>query len=86
MDTPNLITYLLDLVKELNNKIRSKEDFIETYDKIQLVNYVLGLVYNKVTLTDEDKETYNEWIEARNNKDFESADKYRNVLMEKGII
>ena len=86
MDTPNLITYLLDLVKELNNKIRSKEDFIETYDKIQLVNYVLGLVYNKVTLSDEDKETYNKWIEARNNKDFESADKYRNVLMEKGII
>lgn len=85
-NTSNLITYLLDLVKELNNKIRSKEDFIEVYDKIMLVNYVLGLEYEFVTLSDEDKEIYNKWLEYRNEKDFENADKMRAQLVDKKII
>lgn len=85
-NTSNLVTYLLDLVKELNNKLRSKEDFIETYDKIMLVNYVLGLVYDFVTLSDEDKEIYNKWLEYRNNKDFENADKMRTLLVERKVI
>jgi cysteinyl-tRNA synthetase len=29
---------------------------------------------------------YNEWLEYRNNKDFENADKLRGQLIEKGII
>lgn len=85
-NTSNLITYLLDLVKELNNKLRSKEDFTETYDKIMLVNYVLGLVYDFVTLTDEDKEIYNKWLEYRKMSDFENADKMRAQLVDKKII
>ncbi len=85
-NTSNLITYLLDLVKQLNNEIRQKQDFVETYDKINLINYILGLVYEFPTLTDEDKETYNKWLEYRNNKDFENADKMRNILIERKII
>ena len=34
----------------------------------------------------EDKELFNLWNNARANKDFESADKYRNMLMQKGLI
>ncbi len=85
-NTSNLVTYLLDLVKELNNKIRSKEDFTETYDKIMLVNYVLGLVYDFVTLSDEDKEIYNKWLEYRKISDFENADKMRAQLVDRKII
>ena len=85
-NTSNLVTYLLDLVKELNNKLRSKEDFVETYDKIMLVNYVLGLVYDFVILSDEDKEIYNKWLEYRNNKDFENADKMRTLLVDRKVI
>ena len=85
-NTSNLITYLLELVKELNNKIRQKEDFVEVYDKINLINYILGLEYEFVELTDEDKGTYNKWLEYRNNKDFENADKMRNILIERKII
>ena len=33
------------------------------------------------TLTDNQKETYNKCLEARNNKDFEQADIYRNELI-----
>lgn len=85
-NTSNLVTYLLDLVKELNNKLRSKEDFVETYDKIMLVNYVLGLVYDFVILSDKDKEIYNKWLEYRNNKDFENADKMRALLVDRKVI
>ena len=85
-NTSNLITYLLELVKQLNNELRQKQDFVETYDKINLVNYILGLVYEFPTLTDEDKETYNKWLEYRANKDFENADKMRAILMDRKII
>lgn len=85
-NTSNLVTYLLDLVKELNNKLRSKEEFTDIYDKINLINYILGLKFDFVVLSDEDKEVYNKWIEYRNEKDFENADKMRAILVEKNII
>ena len=85
-NTPNLVTYLLDLVKELNTKLRNNEDFIDSYDKIMLINYILGLEYNFKELNEEDKELYNSWIEARNNKDFEKADLLRKELIDRNII
>ena len=85
-NTSNLITYLLDLVKELNAKLRAKEDFADVYDKITLINYILGLEYDLVQLSLEDKELYKQWLEYRNNKDFENADKLRVQLVEKNII
>jgi len=85
-NTSNLITYLLELVKELNSKIRNKEDFSETYDKINLITYILGLEYEFVNLSDDDKEIYKKWLEYRANKDYENADIMRNELIEREII
>ena len=85
-NTSNLVTYLLDLVKELNGKLRAKEDFVDTYDTIMLINYILGLEYEFVMLSDSDKEIYNKWSEYRNNKDFENADKMRAELVDRKII
>ena len=85
-NTPNLVTYLLELVKEVNTKLRNKEDIIDSYDKIMLINYILGLEYNFKELTEDDKQLYNNWIEARNNKDFEKADILRKELIDRNII
>ena len=85
-NTPNLITYLLELIKELNNKLRSKQDFIDVLDKIKLITTILGLNYDYNKLNQEDIDLYNKWLEYRNNKDFENADKLRNELISKGII
>ena len=85
-NTPNLVTYLLELVKEVNTKLRNKEDIIDSYDKIMLINYILGLEYNFKELTEDDKQLYNNWIEARNNKDFEKADTLRKELIDRNII
>jgi len=41
---------------------------------------------DKVVLSEEDLEIYNKWNEAKKEKDFETADRYRNILIEKGIL
>ena len=85
-NTPNLITYLLELVKELNNNIRSNKDVTTTYDKILLITKILGLHYEFATLTDSDKALYQEWLEAKKNKDFKTADTIREELINRNII
>ncbi len=85
-NTPNLITYLTDLVKELNNALRNSGDIASAYDKINLINHILGLKYDLPVLSEEDIELYNKWNEYRQNKDFENADKLRTELVEKNII
>ncbi len=85
-NTSNLITYLLDLVKELNNQMRSKEDFGITYDKILLINSILGLEYTFTELSEDDKSIYNRWLDYRKNNDYEQADKLRDILASKNII
>lgn len=85
-NTPNLITYLLELVKELNNNIRSNKDITSTYDKILLITKILGLHYEFTTLTASDKTLYQSWLEAKKNKDFNTADTIREDLINRNII
>ena len=86
-NTPNVITYLLELVKSLNSEIRNKGDNITNLtSKIVRITDVLGLVYDMPKFSEEEFNLYNSWIEARNNKDFESADIYRKKLIEKNIL
>ena len=86
-NTPNVITYLLELLKELNIEIRNKgEKVLLLYNKILVITNILGLVYNLPEITKEDIANYNKWQEYRNLKNFEKADIYRNKLIEKNII
>lgn len=85
-NTSNLITYLLDLVKELNSQLRAKENFISSYDKILLITYILGLVYNFKELNEDDKQLYTKWVASRDKKDFATADCLRKELIERNII
>ena len=90
LNTPNAYMVIFDTVKLLNQALRVKEiDYKEVsknYNAIVKMLEVLGIFIKKVELTDEDKDTYAKWNEAKANKDFETADKYRNTLMEKGIL
>lgn len=85
-NTPNLITYQMELLKELNNAIRSNTNFSQIYDKLQLINYILGLKYDFKELTDDDILLYNNWLENRKNKNFEEADKLRDILIQRNIL
>ena len=47
---------------------------------------ILGFDFNLKPMTEELKQTYHDWQNARKAKDFKKADALRDVLMEKGII
>ena len=85
-NTPNLITYLIDLIKQLNSAMRANLPFIEIYDKIILIVNILGLHYDLQELSVEDKDLYNNWNDAKKNKNYELADKLREQLINKNII
>ena len=86
-NTPNAITYLLELVKNLNSEIRNNGNNIDIItSKILAICNVLGLKYDLPKFSLEETNLYNNWITARNNKDFEKADMYRNKLIEKNIL
>ena len=90
LNTPNAYMVIYDTVKLLNQNLRTRDiDFNEVaknYNAIEKMLEILGIFIDKVVLTEEDKDTYNKWNEAKSNKDFEAADKYRAVLTEKGIL
>ncbi len=87
-NTSNLITLLLDYIKILNQNLRNneKEDIIKYYDKINLINFILGLKYELKNINEEDIKLYNEWDKERRNKNFELADNLRTKLIERNIL
>ena len=48
--------------------------------------YVLGIEFDKISMTQEDKVMYQNWRSAVKEKDFETADTLRAALIEKGIL
>lgn len=85
-NTPNLITYLLELIKELNTALRNKGEISLLYDKINLIINILGLHYDLKTLSEDDKKTYQEWLKAKENKDYTRADELRKTLVNNNIL
>ena len=85
-NTPNLITYLIELIKELNSNLRANLEITELYDKISLVIDILGLHYQLPSMSKEDIDLYNNWLNAKNKKDFNLSDKLREELIKKNIL
>lgn len=86
-NTPNVITLLLSLVKDLNQEIRNKGNNILTLtNKILTITNILGLSYSMPKFTEKQKETYNSWIKAREDKDFALADTLREKLVKENIL
>lgn len=91
-NTPNAITVLQKLLKEINVNLRkpqyNEEELSHLNGLYQLLNEflnVLGLRLNIPHLTEDDIEIIRLKEEARNNKDYETADRYREQLQKKGI-
>ena len=90
MNTPNAYSVIFDIVKVINQTVRSKDVDMQrlselTASLMKMLD-VLGISYHHLTLTVEDRSIYEKWQEAKNQKDFESADKYREILQERGIL
>ena len=89
-NTPNAITVLYKLIKEINIMLRQKEkddNLLNQYLKtLDVMLYVFGLTVNIKKLTKDELTLVNSWYEARNNKDYELADSLRKEISEKGIV
>lgn len=86
LDTSNVITYLLGLIKEINVASRNNEAIGQYLNEFDEILYLLGLSYVYPILSDEDIKMYQEWQELKMNKDFAKADELRKVLQEKGVL
>ncbi|MBQ6333670.1 MAG: cysteine--tRNA ligase [Erysipelotrichaceae bacterium] len=90
LNTPNAYMVIFDTLKLLNQALRTRDiDWDKValeYNAIEKMLEILGIFIDKTLLSDEDKDIYNKWNEAKAAKDFETADKYRALLMEKGIL
>ncbi len=90
LNTPNAYGEIFELVKKINQELRVREVDLDSLgaDTNTLIREltILGIRYQEMKLSEEDKETYRLWNEAKAAKDFETADRYRAVLTEKGIL
>ena len=90
LNTPNAFSKLFEAVKVLNQSIRKRDiDFAQVEAVVSAMEAmldILGIRNEVLTVTDEDIEIHAKWKDAVAQKDYETADAYRKVLMEKGII
>jgi cysteinyl-tRNA synthetase len=87
-NTANAITGLMDDMKKLNTSIRQKnhKDINNYYGKINVILDVLGIVFDKVILSNDDIYMYDAWEKARKDKNFDLADQLRVELVNNGIL
>lgn len=90
LNTPNAYMVIFDAVKLLNQQLRVREINFEEVGTLvytlEKMLEILGIIFDPVHVSDQDIENYNKWNAAKAEKDFETADVYRKLLMERGLI
>lgn len=90
LNTPNAIALVFDTMKKLNRSLRTRQiDYHLVSQLLHTINrmlYILGIEFDEVIITDEDRNLYHTWREAVREKDFDTADGLRSQLQEKGIL
>lgn len=90
LNTPNAYTVLFDTVKLLNQSLRTRDvDFTKLglyYRAVKKMLGILGIFIDELNLSEEDRQLYSAWDNAKKEKDFAKADEYRAKLSEKGIL
>ena len=88
LNTPGLITELNNIVKEYNYSNSEKENI---KSRLSLISSVLGILQDETfnDISEEFKNKINDMVlkrsEAKNNKDFKTADAIRDQLIELGV-
>ena len=90
LNTANALSEVYRELKESNVLLRNKDktiaDLNKKYQILRTMFDVLGLVFDEVKLSDEDKDLLNRFDEARFNKQFDVADALRSELMGKNLL
>lgn len=90
LNTSLALTQILNQVKNLNQLMRVKEKdnelILKNYNTLLKMTDVMGFVYEPRQLSLDELELYQNWVAAKEAKNFDEADKLRNELISKGII
>ena len=90
LNTANALAELYNLIKEANQTIRSREiDFVKLNNQFKTLTdmfNVLGLNIEYVKLGDEERALYNDYLSAKQEKNFAKSDEIRQILINKGIM
>ena len=90
LNTPNAYSIIFETVKLINQAIRVREidlaNLSKSLNTLEKELDVLGIKYHRLVLSNEDKEVYENWMSAKKEKNFELADKYRDILITRGIL
>ena len=90
LNTANALAELYNLIKESNQTIRTREiDFAKLNNQFKSLTdmfAVLGLNIPYVKMGVEDKDLYNQYLAAKQEKNFAKSDEIRQILISKGIM
>ena len=90
LNTANALAELYNLIKESNQTIRSREiDFEKLNNQFKTLTdmfSVLGLNIEYVKLGADDLDLYQQYLAAKQEKNFAKSDEIRQILIQKGIM
>ena len=90
LNTANALAELYNLIKESNQTIRTRDiDFAKLNNQFKTLTdmfNVLGLNIEYVKMGVEDKDLYNQYLAAKQEKNFAKSDEIRQILIQKGIM
>ena len=90
LNTANALAELYNLIKEANQTIRSREiDFVKLNNQFKTLTdmfSVLGLNITYVKLGNKELDLYNQYLQAKYEKNFAKSDEIREILISMGIM
>lgn len=89
LNTPNAMMRIFDVVKAININLRARElkdEIFAQYHDLKAMLEVLGIEHIYFNVSNELKEIYKKWNQAKIDKNFALADEYRKVLMEANVL
>ena len=88
-NTANAITTIFKLTKVINNELRNRDLQVaylkELFQALKSMLWVLGIKVEVNPLSSEELELVKKWNQAKIDKDFETADKLRNEIIDRKI-
>ena len=90
LNTANALTEIYNIIKLSNQELRSRDvDYQKLNDLFKSLRdmlSILGIEIPFVKLSENDKKLYQNYLNSKENKDFEKSDELRKELIERGIM
>ena len=90
LNTPNAYTVIFETVKRLNQSLRVRESDYASVNRIRnavtAMLDVLGINVERTVLSEEDRELFRGWSEAKKAEEWGKADRCRSGLIGRGLV